>query len=310
MKHVFVINPCAGARDIGDDIAAEADKTGLEAEFYETTAPRDATRFAGQWCAAHPAEDVRFYACGGDGTLNEVVDGVMRHGDGRRIEVACYPCGSGNDFVRYFEGCDFADIEALSKGSAVAVDAMRVTVGNEVHYCVNTFNFGFEAEVCRAMAAVRRWPLVGGRLSYTSGILKALFTARRNPCRIEVDGEPWRNEPLLLAGVANGMYDGGGYRCAPHAVVDDGLLEVMAIRPMSVMRFATMIGSYKNGTHLDDHRLHDVLGYRRASHVAFENDRPFCIAIDGEVLHGTSFEIECLNRVLNFVLPRNNQHPC
>lgn len=302
MKHVFVINPCAGRVDRGDDIAAAVDILEMEAELYETTAPRDATRFVERWCADHPGEAVRFYACGGDGTLNEVVSGVVHSGAGA-AEATCYSCGSGNDFVKYFGNADFTDIGNLADATAVEVDVMRVGVGGETRYCVNTLNFGFEAEVCRTMADVRRKPLIGGRMAYPTGIVKSLATGRRNACRIAVDGEPWHDGDLLLAGVANGMYDGGGYRCAPRAVADDGLLEVMAIRPMSIARFARMIGSYERGTHLDDHRLHDVISYRRAERVTIESDLPFYIAIDGELLSGTRFDIECLHRALRFAVP-------
>ncbi len=296
MKHVFVVNPCAGGKDCGDDIAVALSQLNIDTEIYETTAPRDATRFVAQWCDDHPGVAVRFYACGGDGTLNEVVSGAI----GRDCEVACYPCGSGNDYVKYWGDRDFTDFETLTSGSAVTVDVMRV--GDR--YCINTLNFGFEAEVCRTMADVRRKPVIGGRMAYTTGIVKSLATGRRNPCRIMADGEPWFEGDLLLASLANGRYAGGGYKCAPWAVVDDGLMELMAIKPMSIARFAKMIGHYERGEHLDMPELHDVIRHRRTAHVVIESDRPFFIATDGELLSGTRFEVECLHQKLQFVVPQ------
>ena len=159
MKHVFVVNPCAGGHDGSGELAIKIHDILREAEVYTTVAPRDATRFVRRWLDDHAGEAVRFYACGGDGTLNEVVSGVMAaKSDGRSVEVACYPCGSGDDFVRYWQGVDFTDIAALVDGEAVPVDVMRL--GDR--YCVNTLNYGFEAEVCHTMATVRRVPLVGG----------------------------------------------------------------------------------------------------------------------------------------------------
>ena len=308
MKHIFVVNPCAGGRDSGDDIAVALSQLDIDTEIYETKAVRDATRFVAEWCREHPTEDVRFYACGGDGTLNEVVSGVMAYNNSTlstqhsALEVACYPCGSGNDYVKYWGDRDFTDIDALTRGAAVPVDVIRV--GDR--YCVNTLNFGFEAEVCRTMADVRRKPIIGGRMAYTTGIIKSLATGRRNPCRIMADGEPWFEGDLLLASLANGRYAGGGYKCAPWAENDDGLMELMAIKPMSIARFAKMIGHYERGEHLDMPELHDVIRYRSTAHVLIESEHPFFIAVDGELIQGTRFEVEILPQAINFVVPTSN----
>ncbi len=303
MKHVFVVNPCAGMRDCSDEIAARLDIEEIDAEIYVTRGPRDATRFVGQWFRDHAGEDVRFYACGGDGTLNEVVSGVMEGESGsRRVEVACYPCGSGDDFVRYWQGKDFTDIAALVRGTVVPVDVMRV--GDR--YCVNTLNYGFEAAVCHTMAKVRRVPLVGGSMAYTSGIVASLATGRRNRCRVTVDGEVWLDGEVLLLSVANGQYAGGGYHCAPRAKNDDGQLEVMAVTPMSVVRFAKLIKYYKNGELLDREELRTTVCYRRGSHVEIDPLRDSYIATDGEIVAGRRFDVQCLHNSVNFVIPTPN----
>lgn len=300
MKHIFIVNPAAGGEDSSKHIADKLRDIDIDTELYVTQSPRDATRYVRERCHAAEGEVLRFYACGGDGTLNEVVSGAVGT---PTAEVGCYPCGSGNDFIRSFDKADFTDIEGLIHAPAHTVDVMRL--GDRC--CINTLNFGFEAEVCRTMADVRRKPLIGGHMAYTTGIVKSLATSRRNPCRITVDGVSWHNGDLLLAGVANGMYAGGGYRCAPRAVPDDGWLEVMAIRPMSIPRFAKMIGSYERGTHLDDERLTDVVSYRRGKHIVLESDHPFYIAIDGELLQGVRFDVECLPLALKLIVPTKHK---
>ena len=303
MKHIFVVNPCAGGRDRSGDIRSALSALGSDAEIYNTRGPRDATRFVAGWCAEHPGEDVRFYSCGGDGTLNEVVSGVMGAERGmRKVEVGCYPCGSGDDFVRYWQGTDFTDIAALLQGTAVPVDVMRL--GDR--YCVNTLNYGFEAAVCHTMASVRRVPVVGGRMAYTTGIGVSLATGRRNRCRVTVDGELWLDGEVLLLSVANGQYAGGGYHCAPRAVNDDGLLEVMAATPMSVARFAKLIKYYKNGELLDREELRDIVRYRRGRHVVIDPMRDSYVATDGEIVPGRCFDAECLHHAVNFVIPTPN----
>ena len=312
MKHVFVVNPCAGGHDGSGALAIKIHDILKDAEVYTTVAPRDATRFVCRWLDDHAGEAVRFYACGGDGTLNEVVSGVMEsemsgarvercsEAGSRCVEVACYPCGSGDDFVRYWQGVDFTNIAALVRGTAVPVDVMRL--GDR--YCVNTLNYGFEAAVCHHMAAVRRVPLLGGGMAYTSGIVASLATGRRNRCRVTVDGELWLDGEVLLLSVANGQYAGGGYHCAPRAVNDDGLLEVMAVTPMSVARFAKLIKYYKNGELLDREELRPLVHYRRGSRVEIDPLRDSYVATDGEIVPGRRFDAECLHRAINFVIPK------
>ena len=303
MKHIFVVNPCAGGHDRSGAVRAALSALGADAEIYSTRGPRDTTRFVASRAAEGGGEVLRFYACGGDGTLNEVVSGAMKAGgrDGH-VEVACYPCGSGDDFVRYWQGLDFTDIGALMRGTAVPVDVMRL--GDR--YCVNTLNYGFEAAVCNTMASVRRKPLVGGRMAYTTGIVTSLVAGRRNRCRVSVDGEVWLDGEVLLLSVANGQWAGGGYHCAPRAKNDDGLLEVMAVKPMAVARFAKLIKYYKNGELLDREELRPIVSYRRGARVLIEPLRDSFVATDGEIVPGSRFDVECLPKAVNFVVPANN----
>lgn len=296
MKHIFVVNPKAGGEDRSAYITEKLGKINSDAEVYVTQAPRDATRHVAERCRQADGETLRFYACGGDGTLNEVVSGAIGHPN---VEVGCYPCGSGNDYVKNWPGADFSNLKSLLEGTATPVDVLRV--GD--HYCVNVMNFGFEAEVCRTMEHVRRWPLLGGKMAYVTGIVHCLLYKRHNPCRLTVDGEAWHSGDMLLGSAANGRFVGGGFQCAPRAVVDDGWLEAQCVDALSIVRFLKMIGAYKRGEHLDRVDMHDVVHHRRARQMIFESDRAFNIVIDGELLSGTHFEAEVLPKAIKFVVP-------
>ena len=303
MKHIFVVNPMAGGHDSSETITRSLARLTVENEIYTTRGPRDATHFVAERLNQSGGEPLRFYSCGGDGTLNEVVSGVMAAERGeRRVEVSCYPCGSGDDFVRYWPESDFRNIQALVNGTAVPVDVMRL--GDR--YCVNTLNYGFEAAVCHTMAAVRRVPVLGGPMAYTTGIVASLATGRHNRCRVTVDGEVWIDGEVLLLSVANGQYAGGGYHCAPRAINDDGLLEVMAVKPMSIPRFAQLIKYYKNGELLDREELRPLLSYRRGKHITIDPLADSYVATDGEIVPGCHFDVLCLQRAINVVLPTNN----
>ena len=108
----------------------------------------------------------------------------------------------------------------------------------------------------------------------------------------------------MLGGVANGQYVGGAYKCAPYSNNEDGLLEVCLIKPISLIRFIKLIGIYKEGKHLDNPKLKDVLKYKQAKKVVIEADKDFKICLDGEMYKGEHFEIENMKQVLRFIKPK------
>ena len=294
MKHLFIVNPCAGRRDMTQPVTEAVGRLGLDAEVCVTEGPCHASELVATR-VAEGGRGLRVYACGGDGTLGEVAQGLL----GSEAELACFPCGSGNDFIKCWPGRDFANLEALSTGQAASVDAL--VVGGRV--CLNVMNFGFEAVVCRTMAAVRRWPLIGGRMAYTTGIVHCLLHSRHTPCRIAVDGEPWMEADLLLGSAANGQYVGGGYRCAPLAKVDDGLLETLAVNTLGLDRFMKIIGYYRRGEHLDLVEARDVVHHRRGRTLRLEADKEVPYVVDGELCSATCIEVECRPKAIKFVLP-------
>ena len=344
MKHLFVINPSAGGKNHVNDIESKLNSLNTSAEIYVTQCNGDATRYVESFCSLNAGENLRIYACGGDGTLNEVVTGVLngfsirlkamsnvannaqllneeqkRESLINNVEVGCLPCGSGNDYIKYWSDIDFHDIKTLMEAPSVEVDVMKVCYRQlkaahqtettdkmptyQVRYAINTLNYGFEAEVCRVMDEVRRKPIIGGRMAYVTGIVKSLANGRHNPCHISIDGKPWKDGDLMLASFANGRYEGGGFLSAPRSLNDDGLIEVTAITPISVLRFAKMIGYYKSGEHLDRPELQDIIHYCRAQNVVIESDRQFCIGIDGELLYGYLFKVENLRHAIRFITP-------
>ena len=301
MKHIFIINPAAGKDNSFDNIKRilELKKVDVDYELYETQAPGDATAYIRKYCTEHK-EPVRFYACGGDGTLNEVVNGVVGF---PHASMSCYPCGSGNDFVKYYGGKKvFWNLEELLDAPEESIDLMRV--GNK--YAINATHFGFDSAVAETMMKVRRKKLIGGKNAYTTGIVKALFTAMKNACHVKVDGEEINPDgKILLCTIANGQYVGGSFRCAPRSLDNDGLLEVCLVKPLSHMTFISLIKVYTEGTHLDDPRFAKLLEYRRGKKIEIDAPEGFIYSFDGELIPQNHFTVEVVPNAIRFAVPKS-----
>ena len=152
MKHIFIVNPAAGKEEFRNDLSRRLHSVSADFQVYLTKAPKDATRFVRKYCSEN-SEPVRFYACGGDGTLSEVAAGIVGF---ENAELSCCPCGSGNDFVKYYGGEEaFRDIEALINAPSHPIDLIKI---NDT-YSLNVVNFGFDTHVAKTMEKVREAPL-------------------------------------------------------------------------------------------------------------------------------------------------------
>ena len=300
MKHIFVVNPAAGTKNAHNEIKEKLAlyKKPLDYEIYVTSRSLDATKFVHAYCVENKYP-VRFYACGGDGTLNEVVNGVIGH---NHAEVACYPCGSGDDFVKYYGGKErFINLPLNIEGNAEYIDLMKIGE----RYSVNVISFGFDSVVAKTIFNVKRKPVIGGRNSYYTGIARGLFTGMRNKCTVTVDGEALNGKDMLLCTVANGNYVGGHFKCAPRAKNNDGLIEVCFVKPVSVFTFLKLVNKYKEGQHLDDKSFEHMLIYRQGKRVECESpDKNFCISVDGEVIDINRFTVDIVPKAVKFVVPR------
>ena len=301
MKHVFILNPMAGDGSHIDELRRKVAAI-EDAEIYETRGPHDATAYVSSLCE-NTVGEIRFYACGGDGTVKEVAEGIIGH---TNASMTVYPIGSGNDFVKYFGGADgFLDLGVMTEAGDAEIDVIHITddEGDDA-YSINVCNFGFEAYAASVMGKVRRKPLIGGKNSYTTGVVAGLFGAMKTRADIFVDGELINHDgDFILGTAANGGYVGGGYNCAPRADVCDGRLEVCIIKPISVPTLARLIGVYKAGGHLEDKRFKKYLTYRRAKRVEVVGKKAFPICLDGEIIYTKHFTAEIESKAIRFAAP-------
>ncbi len=305
MRHVFIINPVSGQKDAGQHllpgIEAAAAACGVAAEHVLTNAPRHAVRLAQEY--AKDGEPVRLYAVGGDGTLNEVLEGAYPYPN---AAVGCVPCGSGNDFVRFFGGgAPFLDIAAQFAGSVFPMDLIQTDNG----ICAAITSTGLDAEVAYNISKYRRIPLLGGSMAYNISILEKLLRPLGKQLAITVDGKRCDGK-YLIATVCNARHYGGGYNAAPEAMLDDGVLDVILVKKISRLLIASIIGKYKNGLHVKDGEvvpaLQKHMAYLRGREVliAPSGPQPFILNVDGECGPAPRLWAKVLPLAARFIVPK------
>ncbi len=298
MKIYFIVNPMSGQGKAYRTIERMLEDVSFEYEIYLTEGPLDATRFVKEKCEQYKDETLRFVACGGDGTLNEVVNGAVGYSN---AEITCCPCGSGNDFVKYYGGADkFMDVNALVNTPAHTVDLIKV---NDT-YCINVVNFGFDTCVLKTMLKVKRMKIIGGKNSYNTGVVTAVLTAMKNKAELYADGELLNKDgKFLLCTASNGGYIGGKFYCAPKSKNNDGLIDVCAFKPISRFKLLKLIDAYEKGEHLDDARFKLLVKYRRCKKLEVAAPEGFSISIDGELREINKFTCEIVPSAMKFAAP-------
>lgn len=303
MKHCFLINPAAGkgkhCADIENDIRSCCETAGVDFEIYYTTGIGDAEECIKRICSeAEPFSDFCFYAAGGDGTFSEVVNGASGFAN---ASVALIPIGTGNDFARNFTAPDkFFDIFAQLEGTEVALDLIKL--GDR--YSANMLNTGFDCEVVRRVAKIKKNPAIPSKAAYLAGALIELIRKPGVSMEVSVDGGEARELDLLLTCICNGSFCGGGFHSGPYADLADGLLDVCFIKNVSRLQFLKLISHYKDGTYLALDGIKEIAEYIKCSRLDIKFKGFQSVSIDGEVEEFDSMSISVAPRALRFRLPR------
>lgn len=289
------MNPVAGT-DAGPDylrMINEGLRDAVESlDMAMTRGPGDATSLARQ--AAEDGYDQLFVA-GGDGTLNEVLNGVAQvPGGWDAVTFGVIPLGTGNDFATAvgIPGDIEGAIQALVGGIPAAVDMGCL---NDAVYFVNVSAGGFMAEVSDAVTP--RLKTFAGKLAYLIGGAQVLL--EYEPVRVRITGPIDVEMALHTFAVCNSPLVGGGRLIAPAAKLDDGLADVCLIEAMSTIDFLRLLTRVSNGEHVNDERVK----YFRASEVELTFDRTITVNTDGQVLETNACRYRMLRHAARFLVP-------
>jgi lipid kinase YegS len=268
---------------------------GYRLEVRVTWEGGDAARYAGE--AVREGVDV-VIAAGGDGTINEVAGGVLSADASPSTALAVIPYGTANDFatgIGVLKGDPLKALQLAAEGVATPIDVGKV---NDRIF-VNVTSGGFGAEVT-ANTPPQMKKALGGAAYSLMGLVTA---AKMNPyeCRFTLPDGTASEGLLLIMAVGNGRQCGGGYQVTPHALLNDGLLDVVAIHDAEVPQLGLVLSE------LLDLRAksNQFVTYRQVSSFSLESSRPLQLNLDGESYLDTSFHFEVLPKALPFILGPN-----
>ena len=296
MKHLFIINPAAGSRDRTKEyrsaIESACGKHGLSYQIEVSAAPGDCTRIARE--AAQTGQELRIYACGGDGTLNEVVAGVAGFPN---AAVTVFSGGSGNDFVKLFSDPKaFFDLERLLDPEEASFDLIRCN--DDI--CLNICSVGLDARIGTDVSRYKRLPLLHGFRAYVISTIVNVIKGISEHYAVEIDGETVDARQTLIC-ACNGRFYGGGFNPVPDADPTDGLLEVLLVKHVSRLLVPKVIGKYKNGRFKE---LPKLVRHFRTKELTIRCDQTTPINLDGELRLSETIHIRIADEKIRFFYPK------
>ena len=296
MKHLFIINPAAGSRDRTESysrkIREACDPRGLQYEIRVSEAPGCCARLARE--AAESGEEYRIYACGGDGTLNEVASAAAGYPN---VAVTVFSGGSGNDFVKLFdEPGAFFDLERLLDCDETVFDMIRCNDDLALNIC----SVGLDARIGTDVANYKRIPLLHGFRAYAVSTVVNLFRGIAEHYVVEVNGERIDREHTFVC-VCNGRFYGGGFNPVPEADPTDGELDVLLVKKVSLLQVPAVIGKYKAGRYKE---LPHLVRHLQTKSIKITCDKVTPINLDGEARFAKEVTMELAQEKLRFFYPK------
>lgn len=273
MTFNFIINPASGRysyQEVVDYIRLYYQQNpDFNYELHLTERIGHATEIA----ASIHGEDQCIVAIGGDGTLNEVLNGMNLE-----VTLACVPIGSGNDFVKmlnYPENLSTQEwmLETI-EGKQIEVDFGLVNQ----HRFLNSCCMGIDAEVLVEFEKMRKLPL-SKTITYYLATAKTVIKPLKQTLKIKTDDHPPFVTDSLLCTIMNGKYYGNGYKPTPDAQIQDNILNLCQVKPMGLLKIASLINKYKVGTHID----HPKVTMKEMKTITIESDTEILYGLDGEL---------------------------
>lgn len=296
MEHLFIINPAAGKYDQTEDFSRVIHRVCTERKLnyqIEISQQRgDCTCIARH--AAESGQELHIYACGGDGTLNEVVTGCAGFPN---VAITHFPGGSGNDFIKVFNDTEaFRDLERLLDYEERYIDIIDCNG----HCALNVCSVGLDARIGTQIAYYKRLPLVTGPGSYILSALVNVIKGVSEHFVVNINGEKIDSDQTMIC-VANGQCYGGSFYAVPDADPCDGLLDVLLVKKVSRFQIAKLVGKYQKGLYKS---LPNLVRHIQTDALHITCEKETSINLDGELQHATQLDIRLKKNQIRFFYPK------
>jgi diacylglycerol kinase (ATP) len=297
MKILVIYNPHAGggrARRLLPGIRQTLAAQSIDAEVLLTNARGHATTLAEERDLS-PFDAV--VASGGDGTLFEVLNGVMRNPGAHKPALGLIPNGTGNAFMKEL-GLRTSDwrkaIDIIARNQPRTIDVGRLQAQGQAWFFLNVVGMGLIADIA-ATAARLKWL---GNSAYTLAVLLRLPWLKAQRLRLEIDGKTVERDGVFVE-VANSAYTGTSFLIAPKARLDDGLLDVVLLKPVSRIGLLRLLRTVYDGSHI----RHPQVEYLQVRSITVTEPAPGQLVPDGELLGMSPAQFECLPGAVRFLWP-------
>lgn len=291
MSILFIVNPKAGsgkALKVSAQIQERLKNFKKEYEIVYTKGPEHAISIAREAINSF----AKIVSVGGDGTLNEVVNGIA----GSRAILGVVPAGTGNDFAKtIYPTLNIDDIiKTITDGEVKSIDIGKCN--NK--YFINIASAGIDAEIAHRVQRARK--SVSGKFVYLSALFKTLVSYKGIDFNIKLDDVSFQSNTLLIT-ASNGKYYGGGMLPTPDADIKDGYFDVCHIKNLNKIKIVALLYKFIKGNHID---LKEVTIYK-TKRLTIQSEQKFFVNIDGENLETNEANFEIYKDFINIVLPKN-----
>ena len=300
MKYVFIVNPVAG-NDNKAKIFSRIKSTFRlidDEMIVEPTHAQGEAKLIAEKYATECGSDCVIVSCGGDGTVNEIANGIAGFPN---AAMTCIPIGTGNDFLKNF-GKDaeplFLDAENLWNGDVTPLDLIDCNG----KYCLTIACTGINAHIAESVHEFGASPMLSGRGSYLASVaVNFLFRKIGRRWRVTLDDEVIEDD-FALVSMCNGRYYGGGSTPVPEARMDDGILNTVLVKNISRLKFAGLFGAYSDGRYRS--LPPEVIRVVTAKNVRIQSEDDIVTCLDGETIHSRDVRLTLSEKRLNFFGPK------
>lgn len=271
MKHIFIVNPISGkgkTLKAVDRIKKVCEEENLDYEIYFTEYPKDATKIARKYRFTKNI----IYSVGGDGTLNEVLNGIV----GTKNLLGVIPAGSGNDFYKTLSKID---------EEYPVIDIGKV---ND-RYFINIISIGIDAEVANNVSLMKKRKVPTNQI-YNASLIYTFFKYKYKDIELLIDEKEQKKGKCTILTICNGQVYGGGYKIAPSAKLTDGYFDVYYVEKVNKPQLPSLINMLKQGIHEKHNKVHKS----QATKIKFKCDKELVCNIDGEIMTAKKFNVKII----------------